>query len=102
MGEDFMQYPSGNRSQGGHIWLVGKSELLISLYIMWGPGSTNSKSPKQYLVSNGSFFLMIFFHFGDFFFKTVKKKERKKERNLFFEVLFLSFFGKKKKEIHRI
>jgi hypothetical protein len=70
---------------------------------MWGPGSTNSKSPKQYLVSNGSFFLMIFFHFGDFFFKTAKKKERKKERKkfIFRGFIFVIFWGKKK-EIHRI
>jgi hypothetical protein len=49
----------------------GPDSKSISLYIMWGPGTTNSKSPKHYyLVSNGSFFFMKILHLGDFFFKT--------------------------------
>jgi hypothetical protein len=60
----------------------GHDSKSISLYVKSGPGSTNSKSPKHYLVSNGSFFLMKILHLDEFFFQN-SEKERKKERKNF-------------------
>jgi hypothetical protein len=85
----------------------GPDSKSISLYIMWGPRTTNSKAPKHYLLSNAS----VFFKggrpwfFAIRFFKVLIKKPdclRSHKIGFYFENRVLIGCGLQKRATHSV